>query len=591
MKKCISIILSLLIVLAALCLPNNVSNVYAGSTTITLNASDLKAGKYPEYYDVNTKELNITWGKLLILNMDDTLHLESSILDCAVIIKGTRTLFVDGSITVCGNLELSDDAGIAFNKEESGIYFNPDEGSNYYFTSFGNISAKGAKYAIICGAVTFELQRGTVKLYDLGSAFISIDKDVYINGGSIENDNIQYFARCNNFYMCGGSVDANVNVKFIEAENVRITGGTLDIHSEKIGINAAKTIDMRNATVKATSMDGAAILSSGTIGIENGYVEAFSNYSGNDSTIDKSNYSPILAKQGIIFGDDVEITEPSGGKISTEIITSSQGDVSLYRVVDSNGNWVKKVVIQDKEKVDDSSNSGNQGQGGNEAGGQGGSGNGASGQGGSGNGASGQGGSGNEAGGQGGSGNGASGQGQGGNGASGQGQGGNGASGQNGNGVGGANSSNASSGNASTTGSSGNNSSNGKPKYSNEWVNGKWYNDDGICDYEGILSWKQNETGWWVEDTLGWYPISQWQKIDGKWYYFTSDGYMDYSEYRDGCWLGSDGAWVEDYHGGKWMNNSSGWWYIDSYGWYPHNQYLWIDGVNYWFSSDGYLSE
>ena len=66
---------------------------------------------------------------------------------------------------------------------------------------------------------------------------------------------------------------------------------------------------------------------------------------------------------------------------------------------------------------------------------------------------------------------------------------------------------------------------------------------------------------------------------------------MDYSEYRDGYWLGSDGAWVEAYYGGKWMskweNGAAGWWYTDASGWYPQNQYLWIDGVQYWFNENG----
>ena len=126
-------------------------------------------------------------------------------------------------------------------------------------------------------------------------------------------------------------------------------------------------------------------------------------------------------------------------------------------------------------------------------------------------------------------------------------------------------------------------------KYSNEWVDGKWYDADGKCTYDGILSWKQNATGWWVEDSKGWYPVSQWQKIDGKWYYFTADGYMDYSEYRDGCWLGADGAWDEKYSGGHWMNDSTGWWYEDASGWYPQNQWVWIDGSCYYFGADGYM--
>ena len=63
---------------------------------------------------------------------------------------------------------------------------------------------------------------------------------------------------------------------------------------------------------------------------------------------------------------------------------------------------------------------------------------------------------------------------------------------------------------------------------------------------------------------------------------------MDYSEYRDGCWLRSDGSWDVSYSGGHWLSDSSGWWYMDNSGWYPVNQWLWIDGVNYWFDGSGY---
>ena len=127
-------------------------------------------------------------------------------------------------------------------------------------------------------------------------------------------------------------------------------------------------------------------------------------------------------------------------------------------------------------------------------------------------------------------------------------------------------------------------------KPSNEWIDGKWYNTDGSQSYEGIGMWKSDASGWWFEDSSGWYPKNEWQKIDGKWYFFTEDGYMDYGEYRDGCWLGDDGAWVEDYSGGHWMSDGSGWWYEDN-GWYPASQYLWIDGVKYWFNAKGYWEE
>ena len=126
--------------------------------------------------------------------------------------------------------------------------------------------------------------------------------------------------------------------------------------------------------------------------------------------------------------------------------------------------------------------------------------------------------------------------------------------------------------------------------YSNEWVNGKWYDEQGYQNYDALLRWRHNVHGWWLEDTKGWYPVNQWVKVDGKWYYFTETGYMDYSEYRDGCWLGDDGAWIEAYKNGSWKGNDSiGWWYEDD-GWCPSDKWLWIDGKCYYFKSSGYMA-
>ena len=123
----------------------------------------------------------------------------------------------------------------------------------------------------------------------------------------------------------------------------------------------------------------------------------------------------------------------------------------------------------------------------------------------------------------------------------------------------------------------------------NEYADGKWFNADGTVDETYSMEWKSNATGWWIEDKSGWYPVSRWLKIDGYWYYFLDSGYMDYSEYRDGCWLGSSGAWIETMYGGHWCSDSKGWWYEDATGWYPTNLSLWIDGVQYTFGSDGYM--
>ena len=132
------------------------------------------------------------------------------------------------------------------------------------------------------------------------------------------------------------------------------------------------------------------------------------------------------------------------------------------------------------------------------------------------------------------------------------------------------------------------NPSNTSP-YSNEWVNGKWYNSDGTQTYEYSLIWKSNSNGWWVEDNSGWYPASIWQKIDGAWYYFDSNGYMASNEWIDGWWINKDGSCT--YNGvGSWKSNSNGWWYSDTTGWYASNMWLKIDNKWYYFKSNGYIA-
>ena len=123
---------------------------------------------------------------------------------------------------------------------------------------------------------------------------------------------------------------------------------------------------------------------------------------------------------------------------------------------------------------------------------------------------------------------------------------------------------------------------------SNEWRDGKWINADGSCDYAGQLLWKSNATGWWVEDTVGWYPTNSWQKIDGLWYYFNASGYMASGEYYDGYWFNKDGSWDPQYKL-SWKGNSSGWWVEDISGWWPSSSWLKIDGYWYYFDASGYM--
>ena len=131
----------------------------------------------------------------------------------------------------------------------------------------------------------------------------------------------------------------------------------------------------------------------------------------------------------------------------------------------------------------------------------------------------------------------------------------------------------------------------GNPVFKNEYIDGIWYDSNGKADTKYRNGqWKNDSAGWWFEDN-GWYPTSSWLKIDGKYYYFCADGYMDYSEYREGCWLNADGSWNESYSGGHWNEWSPGsgwWWYTDNTGYYPNSGSCWIDGHQYQFDADGW---
>ena len=65
---------------------------------------------------------------------------------------------------------------------------------------------------------------------------------------------------------------------------------------------------------------------------------------------------------------------------------------------------------------------------------------------------------------------------------------------------------------------------------------------NGIDYSENIKKYINDSNGWYFMDTSGWYPASEWQKINGSWYYFDGSGYMVTSRYIDGYWIGSDGV-------------------------------------------------
>lgn len=88
----------------------------------------------------------------------------------------------------------------------------------------------------------------------------------------------------------------------------------------------------------------------------------------------------------------------------------------------------------------------------------------------------------------------------------------------------------------------------------NEYIDGYWLNGAGWYDSSWNGTWKSNGSGWWYQSG-SWYPVSQWLKIDGSWYYFKDDGYMAAGEWIGNYYLSASGAmvtntWIGDYYVG-----------------------------------------
>ena len=58
--------------------------------------------------------------------------------------------------------------------------------------------------------------------------------------------------------------------------------------------------------------------------------------------------------------------------------------------------------------------------------------------------------------------------------------------------------------------------------------------------------WRLGTDGWWYDNGNGTWPADRWLKIDGKWYYFGSDGYMVKEKWIGYYYLGTDGAMLEN---------------------------------------------
>ena len=133
----------------------------------------------------------------------------------------------------------------------------------------------------------------------------------------------------------------------------------------------------------------------------------------------------------------------------------------------------------------------------------------------------------------------------------------------------------------------------GEKAYSEEWVKGIRYGKDGFRSkaHPSAAAWKKTSKGYTYVDAGGWSPKSQWQKIDGKWYYFDQDGIMEKDAYRKGYYLTTSGAWDGKAKAAGWKQNDTGWWYSLDGKSFLKNCWKKIDGKWYCFKADGYAAQ
>lgn len=107
----------------------------------------------------------------------------------------------------------------------------------------------------------------------------------------------------------------------------------------------------------------------------------------------------------------------------------------------------------------------------------------------------------------------------------------------------------------------------------------------------------EDKDKWWYRYKDGSYPKSCWKTIDGKDYYFDSEGWLktnqwiksaEYDDNKKLYYVDDNGAWDEKTY--MWEQEGDKWWLkcLDS-SWFPKNEWCYIADKWYYFDKKGYM--
>ena len=96
--------------------------------------------------------------------------------------------------------------------------------------------------------------------------------------------------------------------------------------------------------------------------------------------------------------------------------------------------------------------------------------------------------------------------------------------------------------------------------------------------------WEPVNGTWYHFDENG-YMQTGWLNLDGTWYYLNDDGSMAKDTWIGTYYVDANGSWIIE----GWQNNGYGWWYQCANGTYPNSEWEIINGIWYYFDENGYM--